>query len=139
MPWASAGAPAYEDWYLVRSSADLDPLNDAAVTASRQQPHDAAAIAASGGVAGLYRLRLGHPEATPAFSWWFAKPTGTTYAQLYDLLQPVVDQSGAVLWGRQMTLGPAREFCLQAPARVSLPASLEALEVPLGTVWPPGA
>ena len=59
-PWAAGGGEAYEDWYLVDGTAALDPLNDAAVTASRRQPHDAAAAAAAGGTAGLYRLRLGH-------------------------------------------------------------------------------
>jgi len=50
-PWANAGAEAYEDWYLVEGSAALDPLNEAAISASRQVPHDAAAAAAAGGTA----------------------------------------------------------------------------------------
>ena len=57
-PWAGGGGPAYEDWYLLEGSAALDPLNAAAVTASRQAPHDAAAAVADGGTAGLYTLRL---------------------------------------------------------------------------------
>src|ERR1700752_4970973 len=56
-PWAAGGGEAYEDWYLVADSAALDPLNDAAISASRQAPHDAAAAAAAGGTAGLPRLR----------------------------------------------------------------------------------
>ena len=53
-PWAADGGEAYEDWYLLEGSAALDPLNAAAVTASRQAPHDAAAAVAAGGTAGLY-------------------------------------------------------------------------------------
>src|SRR5262245_52886820 len=52
--WAAGGGEAYEDWYLVSGSAGLDPLNAAAISASRQAPHDAAAALAAGGTAGLY-------------------------------------------------------------------------------------
>ena len=54
-PWAAEGAEAYEDWYLLTGSAALDPLNDAAVSASRRGAHDAAAAAAQGA-----------PRASPA-------------------------------------------------------------------------
>ena len=47
-PWAGDGGAAYEDWYLVRDSAALDALNAAAISASRQAPHDAAAAVAAG-------------------------------------------------------------------------------------------
>ena len=66
VPWAAGGGPAYEDWYLVQASASLDPLNQAAITGSRQQPHDAAAALAAGGAAGLYLLRAGEPVIPPA-------------------------------------------------------------------------
>jgi hypothetical protein len=36
-PWANAGGEAYEDWYLVRDTASLDGLEEAAVTASRRR------------------------------------------------------------------------------------------------------
>src|SRR5258705_370094 len=57
-PWAAEGGEAYEDWYLIEGSAALDPLNAAAVSASRQVPHHTAAAVAPGGTAGLYLLRL---------------------------------------------------------------------------------
>ena len=63
-PGRRTAATAYEDWYLLEGSAALDPLNAAAVTASRQAPHDAAAAAAEGGTAGLYLLRLGQRSAS---------------------------------------------------------------------------
>ena len=39
LPWASEGAQAYEDWYLISDFAALGYLNEAAVSASRAAPH----------------------------------------------------------------------------------------------------
>ena len=137
-PWANGGGASFEDWYLVSSSAALDPLNDAAITASRQVPHDRAAAAAGGGTAGLYRLRLGRELHAPSHAAWFAKPDGWTYAELFDRLQAVTSE-GAALWGRQMTLGPAREFCLHSNRVAPLPAGIDALRLSLRTVFPRAA
>jgi hypothetical protein len=136
-PWANGGSDSYEDWYLVNTSADLDPLNDAAISASRQVPHDQAALAAAGGTAGLYRLRAGATLSVPAYAHWFSKPEGWSYGQLYDRLRPLADHSA--LWGRQMTLGPAREFCLHTSERVSLPPGIEATVLELRRVFPESA
>jgi hypothetical protein len=114
-PWAGDGGAAYEDWYLVRDSAALDTLNAAAVSASRQVPHDAVAAVAAGGIAGLYRIRVGALHATPVTSHWLSKPAGMSYPEFEQLLRPVVDQRQGTLWCRQMTLGPTPEFCLQLP------------------------
>ena len=136
-PWAADGGEAYEDWYLVRNSSALDALNEAAVTASRAAPHDAAAALASGGTAGLYRLRLGAPSSPTRLAWWFGKPTGMRYEELWTLLAPVVKATpGAALWCRQMVLGPTPELCLQAPAEMTLPAPLHARAIALRPVWP---
>ncbi len=135
-PWLNSGDSGYEDWYLVDGSAALDPLNDAAISASRLAPHDAAALAAAGGTAGLYRLRVGAALTVPRFAYWFGKPEGMTYRALYDALEGVVANEQAALWGRQMTLGPAMEFCLHALRPVTLPATFSALEFPLRPVWP---
>ena len=137
--WANGGGAAYEDWYLVGGSADLDPLNEAAVSAGRQRSHDEAAAAAGGGTGGLYRLRLGTAIVGPRHAFWFSKPDGMTYGTLFDLLRPSIESAGGALWGRQMTLGPAREFCVHLRERESLPAALDALELPLRRVWPTGA
>ncbi len=48
-PWITSNATAYEDWYLLENGSALDALNDAAITASRQVPHDEAAAVAAGG------------------------------------------------------------------------------------------
>lgn len=136
-PWANDGRDAYEDWYLLGSSADLDPLNDAAVSAARQWPHDQAASAAAGGTAGLYRLRAGTASSSPRQAWWFAKPDGWSYSLLHERLRSLTD-AGAGLWGRQMTLGPAREFCLHTSGPVQLPVGLDATCLDLRAVFPRG-
>lgn len=134
-PWAAEGGEAYEDWYLVADSASLDPLNAAAVSASRQAPHDAAAAAAAGGTAGIYSLRLGQPLEQPAYAAWFGKPAGMRYDQLFAALAPAIEQ-GAVLWMRFMVLGPSPEFCLQCRAEPDLPPELGARVLALSPVWP---
>ena len=135
-PWAAEGAEAYEDWYLVTGSAALDPLNDAAVTASRRAAHDAAAAAAEGGTAGLYRLRRGAPVGAPGVAAWFDKPAGMSHAALYDALDHLVRSGSAALWGRQMVLGPTPEFCLQSERPIPLPDFPAARTVLLRPVWP---
>ncbi|MFL5496090.1 MAG: hypothetical protein ACJ8DC_17025 [Gemmatimonadales bacterium] len=133
--WAAAGADAYEDWYLVEGTAALDPLNQAAVTASRQAAHDAAASAAHGGTAGLYRLRRGR-LAVHRTAAWFAKPEGMSYDELYVALESPVLRTGGALWGRQMVLGPTPEFCLHTPEPVPLPAPLVVQVVARSPIWP---
>ncbi|HEX3232914.1 MAG TPA: hypothetical protein VHR41_01870 [Gemmatimonadales bacterium] len=135
--WAAAGEEAYEDWYLVEDMAALDPLNQAAVTGSRQLPHDAAAAAAQGGTAGLYRLRAGSEADVQRTAAWFAKPDGMSYAELYAALEPLIDRTDGALWLRQMVLGPAPEFCLHTPEPVALPAPLVAQVVARSPIWPP--
>jgi hypothetical protein len=134
--WAAAGADAYEDWYLVEGTAALDPLNEAAVTASRQLAHDAAAAAAEDGIAGLYRLRRGSGDAVHRTAAWFAKPDGMSYGELYAVLEPLLVGSAGALWGRQMVLGPTPEFCLHTPGPVVLPPPLRAQVVGRSPIWP---
>jgi hypothetical protein len=135
-PWANAGAESYEDWYLVRDFPDLGPLNDAAVTASRRRPHDAAAAVAAGGAAGLYRVRLGEPPAAPRYASWFAKPSDMSYDRLWAVMAPIVDASEGALWMRQMVLGPATEFCLHSAVPVEMAAQFAPRAIQLRTVWP---
>ncbi|HEU0054034.1 MAG TPA: hypothetical protein VFQ39_12700 [Longimicrobium sp.] len=134
--WASDCGEAYEDWYLVEGSAALDPLNEAAVTASRRRPHDAAAAVAANGTAGLYRLRLGEAPMSPRFAAWFAKPAGISYDDAWRLLGPLTDAAGVGVWVRQMVLGPSPEFCVQADRPVALPDAIQPLVLPLRPVWP---
>jgi hypothetical protein len=136
VPWTPA-AETYEDWYVTHGSYGLDPLNDGAVSGDCQIPHEAAARSATGGTAGLYRLRVGSDDLRRAsWSLWFAKPPGMPYERLYAVFEPLASAPGVGLWGRQMTLGPAPEFCLMAPALVSLPTEIAGLERPLDRLWP---
>jgi hypothetical protein len=120
IPWLG-GAAGYEDWYLVDDFAALAVLNAAAVSGGRRAPHDAAAAVAHGGIAGI----MGHvsgpllPER-PGWAAWFGKPAGMEYdafhAELWDAAG-----NDACAWHRQMTLGPATEYCVLAPAERPLP------------------
>ena len=133
-PWANRGREAYEDWYLVRDSSALDPLNAAAISASRKEPHDSAAEFAAGGVAGLYTLRLGRTLPAAQHARWFSKPDGMRYDELWALLGPKLKRHGAALWMRFMVLGPSPEFCLQSTGPLELPAGLSGPEIALRSV-----
>lgn len=136
LPWDRGGPPAYEDWYLLDGSAALDPLNDAAVAAPLREAHDAAAQAAAGGTAGLYRVWSGAAHArTPRFATWLDKPPDMGYPDFQRLLAPLVGEGG-LLWRRQMTLGRAPECCLQTSAPPALPAPLAGEPAELRAVWP---
>ncbi|HEX3275826.1 MAG TPA: hypothetical protein VHR43_13275 [Gemmatimonadales bacterium] len=133
-PWTGAGA-AYEDWYLLDSAAALDPLNTAAVTASRQGPHDAAAALAAGGTAGLYAARLGTPVEPPRVATWFGRPPGMSYPDLFAALAPLVGAEAGVMWLRQMVLGPSPECCLHSARPFRLPSPFTPQQLDCRTVW----
>ena len=137
-PWANAGGDSFEDWYLVSGSADLDPLDHAAISASRQAAHDKAASGAAGGTAGLYQLKLGTALRAPRYSLWFGKPPGWSYAELLERLQGAMGDATAV-WMRRMTLGPALEFCLHSNVPVELPDGISARSFETRAVFPQGA
>ena len=134
-PWAAEGRTAYEDWYLVRDMASLDSLNQAAVTAARQVPHDAVAQLAADGIAGLYRLRAGAPIFPPPLAPLFPTPAGMSYPALVEAFAPVIAAAPAALWMRQMTLGPTPEFCLHSREPVELPPGFTGRTLELTPVW----
>lgn len=113
VPWLPGHTPVYEDWYLLDGSAALDNINEAAVLYPRQTAHDGVARLAAAGTAGLYRLRAGTTnDLVVQRALWFAKPDSENYETFFRRflkIQPVA----FALWGRQMTLGPTPEFCLQ--------------------------
>jgi hypothetical protein len=114
----------YADWYLVESSAALDPLNEAAVKGARSAPHDAVAHMATDGAGKLMILKSGSARTEPGFEIRFSKPAGMAYTELYERLKPWTDRAEVSLWRRMMVLGPAPEFCLVAPSEVQLPAEM---------------
>jgi hypothetical protein len=111
----------YSDWYLVESSAALDPLNESAVSGTRTSAHDAAARMAVDGTGKLYGLAAGEASSGPGFEIRFSKPPGMSYADLYERVQPFSGRPGTSLWRRMMVLGPPPEFCLIAPSGIELP------------------
>jgi hypothetical protein len=84
----------------------------------------------------LYRARLGSLGEAPEFAYWFAKPARLSYADLYGTIRSLIADGAGVLWGRQMTLGPAREFCLQTREALALPAPLEPIVLSYRRIWP---
>jgi hypothetical protein len=135
-PWIGGNEEGYEDWYIVDNSAALDVLNEAAVSAPCQEPHKRVASCAAGGTGGLYRLHSGQASlATVRTTLWFTKPSGMSYEQLYNILDPEVKQAAGSLWRRQMTLGPAREFCWHSSEDHGLPEIFDCLRIPVTQVW----
>ena len=132
IPWLG-GKPGYEDWHLLDGSADLDLLNDAAISEARRQPHDRIAALAGEGTAGLYGLRMG-TSVTPAVAYWLSKPDGLNYAAFEASMAPLV-AGGCALWGRRMTLGPTPEFCLHAPAARELRYPAQAISLHHVSNW----
>ncbi len=139
LPWMTKESEIYEDWYLVENSAALDPLDEAAVTGICQEPHHRVARLANNGTGGLYRwkektfdpVRLaGLCSAT-----WFNKPAGMSYEKLYELLRERREVPQDVLWQRQMTLGPAREFCWQSSQGSLLPEEIEGRQVEVRSIF----
>jgi hypothetical protein len=114
----------YCDWYVVTSSAALDPLNDAAVSGQRSASHAAVAREAVDFAGKLLKLAAGEYDAGAGTEIRFSKPGGTTYADLYRMLEPWTSMPGVSLWRRMMVLGPPPEFCLLAKSEVTLPAEL---------------
>jgi hypothetical protein len=99
-PWLPG--PAFLDWYRIGGFADLEALNEGAVTASRKAPHDAIAALAAGGAGGIYRHKSGPDDVRPfKFAHWFGKPAGMRYDELFSRLA----DAGGSLWMRQMVLG----------------------------------
>lgn len=140
--WRVTGAPwtpnavAYEDWYLLESSAGLDALNAAAVSDSLREAHDAAAGLAAGGFAALYTPsgpRVGlEPSLAGSLAQWFAKPEAMRYGALYQRLRPNL----AHLWARMMTLGPTPEFVLLGEDLHALPSEWRAQITRRERIWP---
>ena len=99
------GGDGYEDWYLVEGWTELGELNFAAVSGQRRSPHDAVAGLTAEGWAGVYLLRRGEPRP-PISARWVSKPREQSYDTFFE------DVAESTVWQRQMTLGPAPEFCL---------------------------
>ena len=142
LPWMPAESESYEDWYLVENSAALDPLDEAAVTGICREPHNQVARLADNGTGGLYRL----DSATVTFAQlanihtatWFNKPAGMSYERLYETLKHNQREGNDIRWQRQMTMGPAREFCIHSTEVSTRIEGIESLQVEARPVFIPG-
>jgi hypothetical protein len=115
---------SYADWYLIETSAALDPLNDAAVTGARSTSHESVAHMSTYGAGKLLAQVSGRPLAGPGFEIRFSKPAGMSYGELYERLKSWTDRSEVSLWTRMMVLGPPPEFCLLTPSVFQLPVEM---------------
>jgi hypothetical protein len=135
--WHKTNDEAYEEWYLLDDSAAMDPLNDAAVSGACEEPHNRVAREAADGIGGIYRLRAGQEGLSKArFVLWLSKPAGVSYKDFYTALEPLTSQPGVALWGRQMTLGPTTEFCIQSTNSIELPAGFSGLQPQITRIIP---
>ncbi len=129
-PWEKKRRVGYEDWYLVEDFSSLGVINQAAVTNSAAAPHDSVAKRAAGGAGGLYRRIGGElPLRRTRFAAWFQKPLGVTYRSLQRRIDEIALRSRVDVWQRQMTLGPAPEFCIHSQEELRLPADFCAVLV----------
>jgi hypothetical protein len=117
--------PQYCDWYVVATSAALDPLNDAAVSGRRSASHSDVARLAVNFTGKLLTLAAGEYDSDARSEVRFSKPHGVTYPDLYRRLEPWTNRPGVSMWRRMMVLGPPPEFCLIAALDISLPDDLE--------------
>ena len=134
--WLNTADEAYEEWYLLDGSAAMDPLNDGAVSGVCEEPHNKVAREAADGTGGLYRLRAGHGRLSEArHALWLSKPVGVSYKDFYSALDPLTSKPGVALWGRQMTLGPTTEFCIQSTNPIELPAGYSGLQPQITPIY----
>jgi hypothetical protein len=109
------GGDGYEDWYVVEDFAAIGVLNEAAVARRHVTAHDEAARRAGPATGAIFRLLEG--AATPALARvavWVDKPRGVESPVLAALLGDGMDAARAGLWQRQLSLGPAPEYCVLA-------------------------
>ena len=125
-PWNAPGSRGYEDWYLLEDFESLGVLNDAAVSREMKATHDTVALLAGGGAGGIYKRYGNHSSNKIQFSSWFTKPVGMSYQDLRSELAQVIPEG---YWQRQMTLGPAPEFCLHGHESRLLPQKLKSVTV----------
>lgn len=141
LPWMTKESEVYEDWYLIEDSAALDPLDDAAVSGICREPHNQVARLASNGTGGLYRLKEGTVDlaqmAGIRSATWFGKPAGMSYDTFYKRFHQIQNEPQGILWQRQMTMGPALEFCLQSSQKSTLAEEMKIVQIEAQPIFTP--
>ena len=118
VPWLG-GAAGYEDWYLVEDFTALGELN----VGGRDRRPAAAPRRRRGGRRARRRRGHGPRRRTAAAR---PRPAGargspSPPAGATTTSTPSWRGCGASAWQRQMVLGPATEYCVLAPAPLTLP------------------
>ena len=119
-PWKAPVSNGYVDWYLIEDFHSLGVLNESAASRTMTEPHQAVASLAGGGSGGVYKLNGAKYHDRFQFSTWFAKPTGMSYRDLNSILNTLGHSDH---WQRQLTLGPAPEFCVHSSEGIALPSN----------------
>jgi hypothetical protein len=129
-PWL--GEPGYEDWTWLEGSWALDPLNERAVSGAMEQPHNVIArMSKHGGFGALYYLVAGeHKVPADSKVFWLSRPRGINWRDIMPTITKSAN-SEAVVWRRQMVLGPSTEFAVIGPPTLALtvPDGWQSLEI----------
>ena len=127
--WMGASESGYEDWYLLEDSGVMDKLNQAAVSGSVKDPHNAAAHMATNLHAGLYVIKSPYLSFFSGKSaTWFTKPRDVGLDQIMISHRNSNEKLGD-LWMRQMVLGPTPEYCFVSEDRIEIPGNLHPVNV----------
>jgi len=115
--WLGDGGPGYEDWYLVDDFAALGVLRQAAVSAGHRTAHEEAAKRVGDGTGGLYRLAEGCAALEHVrVAVWVSVPREQPEDVVAGLLLgDGLDRRRGGLWRRELTFGPAPEYCVLGP------------------------
>lgn len=125
----------FMDWYFLQDSSVLDRLNDTAVTGHCEDPHEGIAQISTDESTGLYRHRYGYEGLRAArFIYWFRKPAGQDYEDIYQTIRALGDNNSISLWMRMMGLSPAPEFCLLSQDDISTAIPMEHTVSPLSVI-----
>lgn len=134
LPWLGSGT-VYEDWYLLDDFTALGILNARAAEGGHRVSHDRVAAYSDRGTGSIYALEAGPGTGYTRRGYWFDKPGGRSTGDFLDDVRSVAYRRGGSLWRRQLSLGPAREYCLLTDANLELsfPSVLTVHEV---SIWP---
>lgn len=119
VPWLGDQG-GYEDWCFLQGSWAMDPLNAFAVVGDRQPSHDTLAAQMGAGAGGLYTHIWGNVCTAPTSTVvWLTRPRGIQWRPPLEAVRAKVP--AATVWRRQMVLGPAPEFAVEAPGAATIP------------------
>jgi hypothetical protein len=68
---------------------------------------------------------------------WFSKPAGISYDTFYEHFHQSQGEQQGILWQRQMTMGPALEFCLHSSQESLLAEEMKGVQVKAQPIFTP--